>query len=91
MEYSDEVVNAAINNWNTEIAKATMGRNMRSKITSREGRVAIDSRRERQKEILQVARGACRRLGGLAIINDRYSVVDTKYYNITQKEKANGT
>ena len=48
-----------------------------------------NTRLEKVQPILEAAREACKRLGGLAMIDDRFTVVDTKYYNITLKEKKN--
>lgn len=42
--------------------------------------------RAKRAEILEAAAGACDRLGGLAIISDRYTVVDTTLYSIVPKE-----
>lgn len=50
------------------------------------GRTRIQQRREKTKEILQVCRDVCERHKGLVMIDDRYRVVDTKYYTISPKE-----
>ena len=47
----------------------------------------INARREKLEPILEAAKEACQRLGGWAMIDDRYVVVDTKYFNVSQKDK----
>jgi len=46
---------------------------------------ALQQREERRLAILEAARDACQRLGGYAMIDSRYLVVDTEIYTITPK------
>lgn len=40
---------------------------------------------ERRKAVLEAARDACARMGGVASIDERYAVVDLEQYTVTAK------
>lgn len=48
--------------------------------------IPAEQRAERNAEILQVCKDVCERQGGMTQIDDRYVVVDTTKFTVSQKE-----
>lgn len=78
-------IDRAVRYWDDRLSKIELRRYLNMKIVTRKMKKSAQDRRDRRAEILRAAKEACKKFGGLAIIDDRYKVVDTKYYTITEK------
>lgn len=83
-------IDRVIESWDKELISnelGNFGKEIRGRMIQKEHKSRVDARRQKRDEILQAAKEACKNLGGHAMIDERYMVVDTKHYSIKPKEK----